>query len=198
MLAGNAGENINGPSLVRAPSCVSNRLGTYYLYFAHHNGSYIRLAYADKLEGPWTIYKPGTLSLADAPGCTGHIASPDVHVDESRKEMRMYFHGPARGGGGQKSFVATSNDGLHFKASSEPLGIFYFRIFRLREKMTFELREELFNAFNRLLLPGLTSTNALATQTRNAAGVPTSGFGYMNSNSAGGQRNGQLLARFQF
>ena len=72
------------------------------------------------------------------------------------------------------------------------------RIFRFREKMTFELRAEFFNAFNRLLLPGVTSTNALATQTRNAAGVPTSGFGYMNSNSAGGQRNGQLLARFQF
>jgi len=29
-------------------------------------------------------------------------------------------------------------------------------------------------------------------------GVPTSGFGYMNANSAGGQRNGQLLGRFQF
>jgi len=72
------------------------------------------------------------------------------------------------------------------------------RMFRLRERMTLEFRAEFFNVFNRLLLPGITSTNALATQTRNAAGVPTSGFGYMNSNSAGGQRNGQLLARFQF
>jgi hypothetical protein len=129
MLPGTEGENINGPSLVRIPSWVSNRLGNYYLYFAHHNGSYIRLAYSDKLEGPWTLYKPGALKLAEAPGCSGHIASPDVHVDESRKEIRMYFHGPARSGGGQKSFVATSKDGLHFKASPEPLGIFYFRVF---------------------------------------------------------------------
>ena len=134
MLPGNAGDNINGPSLVRVPSWVSNRLGNYYLYFAHHSGSYIRLAYADKLEGPWTIYQPGTLKLAEAPGCTGHIASPDVHVDEARKEIRMYFHGPARGSGGQKSFVAMSQDGLHFKASSEPLGIFYFRVFRWRDQ----------------------------------------------------------------
>ena len=134
MLPGNAGDNINGPSLVRIPSWVSHRLGNYYLYFAHHSGSYIRLAYADKLEGPWTIYQPGTLKLAEAPGCSGHIASPDVHVDEARKQIRMYFHGPARGSGGQKSFVAMSQDGLHFKASSEPLGIFYFRVFRWRDE----------------------------------------------------------------
>ena len=106
MLAGDAGDNINGPSLVRIPSWVTNRLGNYYLYFAHHSGTYIRLAYADKLEGPWSIYQPGTLKLAEAPGCTGHIASPDMHVDEARKQIRMYFHGPARGNGGQKSFVA--------------------------------------------------------------------------------------------
>ena len=134
MLPGNAGDNINGPSLVRVPSWISNRLGNYYLYFAHHSGSYIRLAYADKLDGPWKIHEPGTLRLAQAAGCTGHIASPDVHVDESRKEIRMYFHGPARAGGGQKSFVATSKDGLHFKASSSPLGIFYFRVFRWQDE----------------------------------------------------------------
>jgi hypothetical protein len=134
MLPGDAGDNINGPSLVRIPSWVSNRLGNYYLYFAHHNGSYIRLAYADKLEGPWTIYQPGTLKLAEAPGCSGHIASPDVQVDDARKQIRMYFHGPARGGGGQKSFVAMSPDGLHFKAASESLGIFYFRVFCWRDE----------------------------------------------------------------
>jgi hypothetical protein len=129
MLPGNDGENINGPSLIRAPGWLTNRLGTYYLYFAHHNGKYIRLAYADRLEGPWKVYQPGTLSLKEAPGCTGHIASPDVHVDDARHEIRMYFHGPSRQGGGQKSFVAVSPDGLHFRASSEVLGQFYFRVF---------------------------------------------------------------------
>ena len=130
MLPGSDGSNINGPSLIRVPGWVTNRLGSYYLYFAHHRGSYIRLAYADKLEGPWKIYAPGVLSLNEAPGCKGHIASPDVHVDEQRREIRMYFHGPAKEGRGQKSFLAISQDGLHFKASAEPLGIFYFRVFR--------------------------------------------------------------------
>jgi len=130
MLPGSDGDNINGPSLIRVPEWIRNRLGKYYLYFAHHNGKYIRLAYADKLEGPWKIYQPGVLPLKDATGCIGHIASPDAHVDTGQKTIRLYFHGPARDGTGQKSFVALSNDGLHFKASDKPLGIFYFRVFR--------------------------------------------------------------------
>jgi hypothetical protein len=129
MLPGKDGANINGPSLIRAPSWLPNRLGTYYLYFAHHGGKHIRLAYADRLEGPWKIHAPGTLPLGEAPGCTGHIASPDVHVDDARREIRMYFHSPAKAGGGQKSFVAVSKDGLRFKAGEEVLGQFYFRVF---------------------------------------------------------------------
>lgn len=81
------------------------------------------------MEGPWKHYEPGTLQLREATGCTGHIASPDVHVDDARREIRMYFHGPAQAGGGQKSFVAVSKDGLQFKASDEVLGQFYFRVF---------------------------------------------------------------------
>ena len=26
------------------------------MYFAHHQGTYIRLAYADRLEEPWTVH----------------------------------------------------------------------------------------------------------------------------------------------
>jgi hypothetical protein len=130
LLPGQDGGNINGPSLIRTPAWLPGRLGTYYLYFAHHNGKYIRLAIADRLEGPWRLHEPGTLRLDQAPGCQGHIASPDVHIDEDRREVRMYFHGPAKAGGGQKSFVARASDGLHFTAQAEPLGPFYFRVFR--------------------------------------------------------------------
>jgi len=133
MLPGTDGNNINGPSLIRVPDWVTNRLGKYYLYFGHHNGKYIRLAYANDLKGPWTIHEPGTLKLSESPGCTGHIASPDAHVDEQRKEIRLYFHGPSRDGSGQKSFVATSGDGLKFKALADPLGLFYFRVFRWQD-----------------------------------------------------------------
>ena len=58
--------NINGPSLLRVPEWVENPLGKYYLYFAHHKGEYIRLAYADDLAGPWKTYEPGALNIADS------------------------------------------------------------------------------------------------------------------------------------
>ena len=61
------GANINGPSLLRVPEWLPNPLGRYYLYFAHHQGAFIRLAYADELTGPWTVYAPGALRLEQDP-----------------------------------------------------------------------------------------------------------------------------------
>jgi len=52
--------NINGPAVIRVPAWIENRLGQYYLYFAHHKGHRIRMAYADSPTGPWTLYRPGT------------------------------------------------------------------------------------------------------------------------------------------
>jgi hypothetical protein len=60
------GVNIQGPSLIRVPEWVEGRLGSYYLYFADHKGSYIRLAYADALIGPWRVHPPGSLQLAQS------------------------------------------------------------------------------------------------------------------------------------
>jgi len=112
--------NINGPSLIIAPEWIKNPLGKYYLYFASHKGSYIFLAYANDLEGPWRIYKNGTLRLEESLFPTKpatkipkyakeivihgsdetkpHIASPDVHVDENTNEIRMYYHGLRKNG----------------------------------------------------------------------------------------------------
>jgi hypothetical protein len=82
-LSASLGDNINGPSLIRVPAWVQKPFGKYYLYFAHHQGKFIRLAYADQLEGPWKIYEPGTLQLKEAGACHDHIASPDVHIDDA-------------------------------------------------------------------------------------------------------------------
>jgi len=130
MLPGKDGSNINGPSLLRVPDWVERPLGRYYLYFAHHGGRYIRLAFSDALGGPWRIHPGGVLRLEDAPGAQGHVASPDVLAVPERKEIRMYFHAPARDRRGQMTFAALSPDGLGFKASAEPLCPFYFRAFR--------------------------------------------------------------------
>jgi len=146
MLPGQDGANICGPSLIRAPAWLKNPLGKYYLYFADHKGRYIRLAYADRVEGPWRIHEPGSLHLdqmvavaRSAAGAKaseikgGHIASPDVHVDEDRKEIRMYFHFQIapNSSWGHRSGVALSKDGIQFEpVGTKPIGEPYFRVFR--------------------------------------------------------------------
>lgn len=137
------GSNIQGPSLIRVPDWVEDPLGEYYLYFADHRGTYIRMAYADELTGPWTVYSPGTLQLEDSyfpttcppcaqsPGREGsplyaHIASPDVHVRNDLQQIVMYVHG--RGAGSQFTRLAVSKDGINFEGRPENLGRPYFRV----------------------------------------------------------------------
>jgi hypothetical protein len=80
------GSNIQGPSAIRVPDWVENPLGKYYLYFADHKGSYIRLAYANKVEGPWTIHKPGTLQIEDS----YFLTEPPEVSEEQAKQIRDY------------------------------------------------------------------------------------------------------------
>lgn len=138
------GSNIAGPSLIRVPSWSVNPLGKYYLYFAGHKGKFIRLAYTNQLEGPWEIYKKGSLHIEESHFPTEppeekirsdirdenvpHIASPDVHVNEYTKEFRMYFHG-LESKGRQLTRYALSTDGIHFKTNPEVLIPPYLRVF---------------------------------------------------------------------
>jgi hypothetical protein len=127
------GTNINGPSLIRAPDWLTNPLGRYYLYFAHHNGSYIRLAVADAAEGPWRTHEDGVLDLAGS-YFIDHIASPEIYIDSAAKSIWLYFHGRTGykpdGGQVQGTRVAKSSDGLTFTVRKPLLGPAYFRVFR--------------------------------------------------------------------
>ncbi len=140
--------NVNGPSVIRTPEWLPNRLGQYYMYFAHHQGRNIRLAYADDLTGPWHLYGPGTLQLDQTP-CTGHIASPDVHVNETMQSIEMYYHGPVLSQEewqqdeltcrfpnlyGQRTLLARSTDGLRFESGNRILGPSYWRYFRFLQE----------------------------------------------------------------
>jgi len=100
------GGNVNGPTVIRAPAWIDRPLGRYYMYFANHRGTFIRLAYADAIEGPWTIYEPGVLQVRDTayfrpqpdPKETlddfyTHVASPEIVVDAERKRLVMWVHG---------------------------------------------------------------------------------------------------------
>jgi len=123
--------NVNGPSVIRVPAWADSALGKYYMYFAHHRGSFIRLAYADQLEGPWTVSRDTVLDLRNTPALD-HIASPDVHVDEEAKRILMFFHSvDDTTRWVQTTYLATSDDGLTFQASSTPVGPPYMRAFRI-------------------------------------------------------------------
>ena len=93
------GVNIQGPSLVRVPDWVQAPLGRYYLYFADHKGRYIRLAYADRLAGPWAIHVPGALHLEDTPFPhePPEVSKEDVRTAEKHREAsgRPILHSAA-------------------------------------------------------------------------------------------------------
>lgn len=146
MLPGNDGDNINGPSLIKVPDWIPSPLGKYYLYFAHHQGKYIRLAYADRLEGPWKIYEKGTLRREDCLYDDGisqlavkHIASPDLLIDSVKRELVMYFHISAgKNADGketpQVTLRATSTNGIDFTSENQTLGESYFRVFKWKDQ----------------------------------------------------------------
>jgi len=156
---GEDGENINGPSLIRIPDWIPledrvDSSAVYYLYFAHHQGDYLRLAWSDNLLGPYHLYKTGTgfeignrgvldlgsddkIKLDNGITVHKHIASPDVHVDDSNQQIIMYFHGPTIEPGGQRTFVALSPDGLSFQDSILPvvLGGSCFMVFEYKDTL---------------------------------------------------------------
>lgn len=151
------GDNINGPSLIRIPDFITrnnrvNQNANYYLYFGHHAGEYIRMAWAENVTGPYTLHDAGAsigdrgvlddnrnrIDLDNNVGIQdSHLASPDVHVDFDNERIIMYFHaGGYRFNGTnintQRSFVNTSSRGDEFRRrDTEPvvLGDSYFRVF---------------------------------------------------------------------
>jgi hypothetical protein len=130
------------------------------------------------------------------PGQPLFLTDPNGHVDPNQQFLLnpKAWSDPAAGQWGYSAPYYNDYRGRRTPNKTGGLG----RIFALRERMNLEIRGEWFNIFNRIGVPGPTATNALATQVVNAAGVPQSGFGYMNSASPGGSRSGQVVARFQF
>lgn len=140
---------LQSPSLIRVPAWVHRPLGRYYLYFAQHLGTSIRLAFADALGGPWRVHGAGVLDLAaslfptrplpapagtpTAPDLeeagTPHLGAPQVLVDHANRRIVMYFAGLAAHGT-PRTRVATSSDGLAFTAREPLLGPPGFRVFR--------------------------------------------------------------------
>jgi len=150
------GENMNGPSVVRVPDWIpperrADPRARYYMYFAHHVGTYIRMAWAERIEGPWALFA-GTgpdargvldlgarrvLPIAPDIELREYVASPDIHVDAAARRLVMYFHAPAAWRGeelSQRTHVALSGDGLRFAPGIVPVALAasYPRLFEHR------------------------------------------------------------------
>ena len=153
-VSSNGTVNINGPSVLRVPDWIPvderpDAQANYYLYFANHRGDSIRMAWADSIGGPWTVFNYGTatdqsLSGRVTPGdgvldlnlgadatidlgavvIDNHIASPDVRLDEVNQRIVMYFHSPVIGPLNQTTFVATSKFGLNFNMAADGGDVF--------------------------------------------------------------------------
>jgi hypothetical protein len=142
-------DNIQGPSVVRLPEWLPDHRkvdpdAVYYMYFAHHHGRFIRMAWAEKIEGPWTLYNVkgraigdrGVLDIGDHDVPIGnglaiagsrrpHIASPEVAIDDANRRFVLFFHVgrvtlDATMLEGQIGLVATSADGLNFNSVNNP------------------------------------------------------------------------------
>jgi hypothetical protein len=80
------------------------------------------------------------------------------------------------------------------------------RTFRIKERVTLNIRAEFSNIFNRARFQDPSFANALATQQRNTQGQATAGFGWIDTSfgNAGAvtaiqlPRNGTVVARFMF
>jgi hypothetical protein len=128
----NISSNITMPSVLRAPDALATEagLGRYWMYFAAHDGHYIRLATADALAGPWTTYAAGTLKDTEVAPFSNTISSPDVFVLPSGR-VRMYFSTDSYPGSTEQwTGVAESDDGIHFAlASTQNIAKYYLRVF---------------------------------------------------------------------
>ena len=58
--------NINGPSVLRMPDWAAGKQAAFHMYFGHHKGKSLRLAYADRLQGPWAMHPDPVIPLADS------------------------------------------------------------------------------------------------------------------------------------
>jgi hypothetical protein len=140
-----------------------------------------------------------TTRMNRVPGAPLFLKDLNGHVDPNRDFVlnpAAWVDAPAGEYGTSPAFYDD------FRYQRRPDEQFSFgREFPLPGRRTFSVRAEFFNAFNRTQMnnPNHSTSNPLnplQTQTRNAQGVPTAGYGRIDTGSTyAGPRSGQIVAR---
>ena len=132
-----------------------------------------------------------------------HVGAPEPGAifGESPGGRKQFVLNPAAWTNPANGVYGTSaefyNDYRYQRRPDEELSL--ARTFRIRERMSFTVRGEFFNVFNRTQMNNPTSGNAQTTPTVNSSGVPVSGFGMINTGSIFNfTRHGQIVGRFQW
>jgi hypothetical protein len=163
-------------SLIQAPQSQNSKWNTY---------TFESNTYEYRVEGQPLYLTDINCGCIDPNSPAQRVLNPAAWVDVPAGML----------GGGSRYY--SDYRGPHQVSENMNLG----RTFQLREKMSLNIRVDLYNVFNRVTLGTPSSGNpAQATTINNATGA-ISGFGYYsigNTSNFGGQRTGDLVARFVF
>jgi hypothetical protein len=180
-----------GPSRLIRQAIGGWEIGAYLRYMS---GSLIA---APSAQNNLNLYLFRSTYANRVPGQPLYLTNINGPIDPNKQFVLnpAAWSDPAQGQWGLSSVYF--NDYRSRRSPEEDVN--FGRVFAIKEAMSIEVRVEFFNIFNRTALPGPSTGNALAPQVSTAAGVPSSGFGFIQtSGGLGGSRNGQFLARFRF
>ena len=182
---------------------------TYGAFLQYGSGFPIQVPFANNnLNADIFAATPGgvagsTGTFADrVPGVPLFTVNPNCHCYDPNKTFLLnpaaWTNPPA---GEYGTSAAYYSDYRTQRRPSENMGV--GRTFRIRERMTLNIRMEFYNVFNRAYWGNPSNTNFQATQTYQKNGNAASGFGFMNTLTPGFlgsqvPRNGTLVARFVF
>ena len=113
-------------SVFPAHKYLDKPLGKYYMYYAAHDPpSEVALAYADKLEGPWTEYDANPIIRKEwEPHYkVSHVSSPEAIWIDKEKKVFVYYHGE-----NDVTRYAVSTDGIRFGYGGEAVNLRPFGI----------------------------------------------------------------------
>jgi hypothetical protein len=173
-------------------------------------GAFLQYASGLPIESPFAqnslntlllrnVTSPATGTFADrVPGVPLFTQDPNCHCFDPNKTFLLNPAAWTQPPAGQFGTAAAYyNDYRYQRRPVENLSL--GRIFRIKERASLNIRMEFTNIFNRTEVNNPTATNSQATQTTNAAGQTTAGFGYINNGTTlSPPRQGVIVARFQF
>jgi hypothetical protein len=170
----------------------------YGAFFRYASGTPIPAPYAqNNLNSVMLRADTNTTFFNRVSGVSPFLKNLNCHCINPRTNLALNpaaWSDPAPGTWG--STPITFNDYRYQRRPLEQMSL--GRVFAIHESMSFELRMQFFDVFNRAELADPAGTNALQSTVTGTSGVQ-SGFGFVNPNSLYSQpRQGELTGIFRF